>query len=1015
MSAIPPDDDATPLEALWQAVHSMPKAQRQRYLDELDVDALVRAELESLLANAQPGEQFFTRLSGVLHEAGEAAQRATTPDLLGTNIGHYRIEEWLGQGGMGVVYRALDQRLQRMVALKLLRPQLNADPHARERFLVEARAAAALDHTNICSIHEVGGDAETLPFIAMAYYSGKTLEQQLSEAALPLVVALEYARQIARGLSAAHERGIIHRDVKPGNIAITADGVVKLLDFGIAHMPEFGVTGRGFSRGTVAYMAPEHFTAQRIDYRSDLWSLGVVLYEMCTGQHPFSDPNVPTTQAILEQNPTPPSTVRRGIPPRIDHIIDRLLRKDPQERFANAETVITELTAALEQLAPERPSARPKRARARRAILLVALAAASVTTLMLLPAAEPAAPIRIIVSDAVGDTLSGALVSARLRQALASPLVTVVGRPSLADALLRLGRDPAVRLSPDITREVAIREGMEAFVHVTVDRVRNAFTLSALLVAAESGDLIDHHQTTALNAGELNAATDRLAEGVRKTLRNALHSVPTIEPMLAVTTDSTSALRRHLQAVQANRTGDYQRGIQLLDETIAISPAFADAHQTQAFAFEQIGQRAGRAQAAVLRAFKLRERLTLAERYSVEADYSWQIEGDLSKAIAALRNSHHAIAEIAPGRVLNRRSFGFALLLNGDLQEAESVLQIGRRFAPCPVTKTHLISVLYALNREREARAVLDEAIAQWPTNPGLRMDRVHFAGINTQYRKAHELARQLHQGYTLPFALRAEAAFDAVQGRMEAALEHLGELETDRRKQGLLAPAFEAATAAGRLRLVAGDTAGAVVQVEKFLKRNPLAKLQPNERPYLTLALFFANAHRPAHARQLMSDYDSAVHDELKGPDRWMQHRVRAALLMAVDSPTLALDELRKARQTDRIWGESFDNLLFTIDQRPELALVYERLGQPNRAIAIYERYLNARILYRAEMDAFYLATTLKRLADLYEQQKQPALAARARARLHDLWRDADPELKARWGGTMVQINLTGQKLTFR
>jgi tetratricopeptide (TPR) repeat protein len=303
------------------------------------------------------------------------------------------------------------------------------------------------------------------------------------------------------------------------------------------------------------------------------------------------------------------------------------------------------------------------------------------------------------------------------------------------------------------------------------------------------------------------------------------------------------------------------------------------------------------------------------------------------------------------------------------------------------------------LGREGEARTVLDEATNQWPTNPLLGMDRAHFAASTAHYSDAHELARRLHQGFTLPFALRAEAAFDAVQGRLNEAIEHLHELETDRLQQALLAPAFEAAAATGRLRLIAGDTAEAITQVEKFLALNSLETMQAAERPYLSLALFFANARSAGRARQLLAGYDAQVPDNLKGADRWMRHRVRAAVLMAVDSPASALAELQKARHSDRIWSESFDNLLFTIDQRPELALVYERLGQPDSAIAIYERYLSARVLYRAEMDAFYLASALKRLGSLYEQQNQPALAARSYDRLTELWRHADPDLKARWG----------------
>jgi tetratricopeptide (TPR) repeat protein len=334
-------------------------------------------------------------------------------------------------------------------------------------------------------------------------------------------------------------------------------------------------------------------------------------------------------------------------------------------------------------------------------------------------------------------------------------------------------------------------------------------------------------------------------------------------------------------------------------------------------------------------------------------------------------------------------------MLNGDLVEADSVMQEARRFAPCPATTTHLVSVLHGLDRENEAREVLRAAVDQWPTNPFLRMDQAHFLATAGRYRAAHDdVERRLHHGFTLPFALRAEAVFDAVEGRVDESIEHLRRLQEYQLEADLLAPALEVSAAIGRLKVVAGDAPGARREVEDFLARHPLSSLDAAERPYLSLALFFANAGDPHRARRLMADYDGLVPGRFKRPDRWMQHRVRAAVLMAVDSPAAALGELQQAQSSDRIWSEWLDNAFFTMDQRPELARVYDRMGQPDSAIAVYERYVNARILYRAEMDAFHLAPALLRLAELHEEGNRAADAAAYYDRLSSLWKNADAQL---------------------
>lgn len=352
-------DEWDRLAALWDSAAELSPAERDEFFRANAVDGALREEFESLLARANAAESFFGRLQHVVADAtpsvasesqsetpSQSSHTAGPDPMIGATAGHYRIDGRIGHGGMGVVYRATDMRLQRTVALKLLRSHTIDDPRARARLLAEARAAAALDNANICTIYEVGETVDELPFIAMAFYDGETLEQLLKRGPLPVATALDYATQIAWGLGAAHQRGIIHRDVKPANVIVTTDGVLKLLDFGIARHLDIEASHDGVTPGTIAYMPPEQVTSKDVDTRSDLWSLGIVLYEMVTGVRPFRGEHAGAIlYAIVHESPIPAQALRPDLPAHASYIIERLLTKDPAQRYDDAESLIADLTS----------------------------------------------------------------------------------------------------------------------------------------------------------------------------------------------------------------------------------------------------------------------------------------------------------------------------------------------------------------------------------------------------------------------------------------------------------------------------------------------------------------------------------------------------------------------------------------------------------------------------------------------------------------------------------------------
>jgi serine/threonine-protein kinase len=284
---------------------------------------------------------------------------AAEPLAPGCRIAQYEILELLGAGAMGEVYKARDQRLGREVALKFLPADLTRDPSARRRFLHEAQAVALLDHPNVATIYEVGESEGGRAYLALAFYEGETLQQKLERGPLPLAEAVGIARQIARGLGAAHRRQIVHRDVKPANIVVLPDGTVKLLDFGLAKMiGATSLTRLGASPGTPAYKSPEQTRGEKVDPRSDLWAVGVVLYEMVTGRQPFGgEYEQAMIYSILNETPKP---LGKELPPELSEVIDRALKKDPAERYATAEELKEDLEVIpLDDAASGR--ARPRR------------------------------------------------------------------------------------------------------------------------------------------------------------------------------------------------------------------------------------------------------------------------------------------------------------------------------------------------------------------------------------------------------------------------------------------------------------------------------------------------------------------------------------------------------------------------------------------------------------------------------------------------------------------------------
>ena len=390
----PPDPLPAPLRGIEGVLL---RALRKRPEERWRNVVAMAAALRNLPSAASVGSELAPTLVDFPAQPGGSARSGSGPittdlpggsiAMAGRDVESYRLGERLGSGGMAVVFRAEDLRLGRPVALKFLAPELCRDPAAKQRFLREARAASALDHPNLCTIHEVGETADGQIFLAMPCYEGETLRQRIRRGPLSLDDAVDIASQVAQGLGKAHRNGIVHRDIKPANLMITTDGVVKILDFGLAKLAGTTGTARETGGGTLAYMSPEQTRGDDVDGRADLWSLGVVLYEMLTGVKPFrADREQAVVYAIGNTPPEPLASLRPEVPAELERIVGLLLAKDPGDRYATAEALVADLRFLLSPTLTGVPAVLAAPPARRRRWRRRAMAAAGVAGLLVLTA-----------------------------------------------------------------------------------------------------------------------------------------------------------------------------------------------------------------------------------------------------------------------------------------------------------------------------------------------------------------------------------------------------------------------------------------------------------------------------------------------------------------------------------------------------------------------------------------------------------------------------------------------------
>src|SRR6185295_9698719 len=637
------------VDQLLQSALDIPAVERDTYLrNACGGDQRLEDEVRSLVAAHDRAGRFLgapaidlaaRELAGARRADGSQAGpstslRAGSDPLIGQTLSHYRIVEKLGDGGMGVVYKAEDSRLRRPVALKFVSEELSRDPEALNRFAREAQTASALNHANICTIHDIG-EQDGRSFIVMEHLEVTTLKDRLAAGSMSLHTALDVGIQIADALNAAHTAGIIHRDIKPANVFIGPRDRVKVLDFGLAKMrvpathradvTTIAGTRQGLVMGTVAYMAPEQASGDAVDHRADIWSFGVVLYEMVTGTRP-----APGVRLRVEGTP------------ELERIISKCLETDRDLRYQQA----AELGTDLEHLRSGSGRTMAQHPALARGALWLSIGGAAVIAAAVAGTIYGRRPATLTDRDTIvlaefANTTGDPVFDGTLRQGLAaqlqqSPFLSLVSDDRIGKTLAMMQQSPDARLTPEIAQGVCVRTASAAVLDGSIASLGSQYILALRAKNCATGDILADEQTQVARKEDVLGSLSQMATQVRQRLGE---SVVTIErysrPLQEATTASLDAWKAFTTARQVYFSSGRARAVPLFERAIAIDPDFAIAHAQLGLYYSNEGESA-KSRQSTAKAYQLRHRASDAERFFIETVYDRQVTGNMDREMETL-------------------------------------------------------------------------------------------------------------------------------------------------------------------------------------------------------------------------------------------------------------------------------------------------------------------------------------------------------------------------------------------